>query len=127
MTQNNENADNGIDWEHRILCSDGNCIGIIGKDGKCNECGKLFKGKRPDDFEAKSKDAIKETDFKKLDSEDLLKAENNVEVQDKKDEDNPKELDADWDKRILCNDESCIGVVGPDGKCNECGRVYKKD
>ena len=23
--------------------------------------------------------------------------------------------DIDWDKRILCSDESCIGVIGPDG------------
>ncbi len=29
-----------LDWENRILCSDGNCIGVIGPDGKCKECGK---------------------------------------------------------------------------------------
>ena len=28
----------------------------------------------------------------------------------------------DWDKRVLCSDESCIGVIGPDGKCKECGK-----
>ena len=28
------------DWDNRELCSDGSCIGVIGKDGKCNECGK---------------------------------------------------------------------------------------
>ena len=127
MTQNNENVDNGIDWEHRILCSDGNCIGIIGKDGKCKECGKLFKGKAPDNFGVKSKDEIKEIDHQKPHSKDLLKTENNVDVQDKKNEDDPKELETDWDNRILCSEESCIGVVGPDGKCNECGRAYEKD
>ena len=26
--------------EERILCSDGNCIGVIGSDGLCKECGK---------------------------------------------------------------------------------------
>ena len=31
----------GVDWENRTLCSDGNCIGVIGPDGKCKECGKL--------------------------------------------------------------------------------------
>lgn len=30
-------------FENRILCSDGNCIGIIGPDGKCKECGKPYK------------------------------------------------------------------------------------
>ena len=27
--------------------------------------------------------------------------------------------DDDWENRILCNDESCIGVIGPDGRWNE--------
>ena len=31
-----------IDWENRTLCSDGNCIGIIGPDGRCKECGKPY-------------------------------------------------------------------------------------
>ncbi|HBD09328.1 MAG TPA: hypothetical protein DCZ69_13805 [Syntrophobacteraceae bacterium] len=29
-----------IDWDQRVLCSDGNCIGVIGPDGRCKECGK---------------------------------------------------------------------------------------
>ncbi|MDR1111714.1 MAG: zinc ribbon domain-containing protein [Deltaproteobacteria bacterium] len=24
--------------------------------------------------------------------------------------------------RQLCSDESCIGIIGPDGVCTECGR-----
>jgi len=34
-----------IDFEDRIPCPDGNCIGII-IDGKCNICGKRYKGKK---------------------------------------------------------------------------------
>jgi len=34
-------------FENRILCSNGNCIGIIGPDGKCKECGKPYK---PDNY-----------------------------------------------------------------------------
>jgi hypothetical protein len=30
--------------------------------------------------------------------------------------------DDDWDKRVLCRDGACIGVIGPDGKCKECGK-----
>jgi len=33
-----------IDWEDRQLCSDGNCIGVIGSDGRCRECGKPYAG-----------------------------------------------------------------------------------
>jgi hypothetical protein len=30
---------------------------------------------------------------------------------------------ASWDDRILCPDDNCIGVIGPDGACKVCGRV----
>jgi len=30
----------------------------------------------------------------------------------------------DWEKRILCSDESCIDTIGHDGKCKECGKVW---
>ena len=30
----------------------------------------------------------------------------------------------EWERRILCADESCIGTVGPDGKCRVCGRTH---
>ena len=30
-------------FENRVLCSDGNCTGIIGPDGRCKECGKPYK------------------------------------------------------------------------------------
>ncbi len=33
----------GDEWEDRVLCSDGTCIGIIGPDGKCKVCGKPYK------------------------------------------------------------------------------------
>ena len=39
----------------------------------------------------------------------------------------PEENDADsdeWENRKLCSDESCIGVIGPDGRCKECGKPY---
>lgn len=27
----------------------------------------------------------------------------------------------DWEERTLCPDDSCIGVLGPDGRCYICG------
>ncbi len=27
-------------WQDRVLCSDGSCIGVIGKNGRCKTCGK---------------------------------------------------------------------------------------
>jgi len=28
----------------------------------------------------------------------------------------------DLDNRVLCPDGACIGVIGPDGRCMECGK-----
>jgi hypothetical protein len=36
--------DDSIDFSKRRLCSDGTCIGVIGPDGRCKECGKPYTG-----------------------------------------------------------------------------------
>ena len=41
-------TDDAIDWDRRVLCSDGNCIGVIGSDGRCKECGNEYEGDLPD-------------------------------------------------------------------------------
>jgi hypothetical protein len=33
----------------------------------------------------------------------------------------------DWDERVLCSDGDCIGVIGPDGRCKECGKPYEEE
>ncbi len=32
-----------------------------------------------------------------------------------------RETDPDWENRRLCSDDSCIGVIGADGRCGVCG------
>jgi len=90
------------DWEKRILCSDESCIGTIGPDGKCKECGKTYEGELPEGHAEKRVDSVI-SEGHKHDSAVL-------------------EKDEDWDNRVLCSDESCIGVIGSDGKCKECGK-----
>ena len=97
-----------LDWETRTLCIDESCIGVIGPDSRCKECGKPFEG-----FEYRTVDTV-ETD---------TAPESDPEVGDMA----ASEPDTDWENRILCIDESCIGVVGPDGRCKECGLVYEKN
>jgi rRNA maturation endonuclease Nob1 len=31
----------------------------------------------------------------------------------------------DFSKRILCSDDTCIGVINEDGFCGECGKPHK--
>jgi hypothetical protein len=93
------------DWEKRILCSDESCIGTIGVDGKCKECGKLYDGVLPTKAVPSSNERIVPAGEKKPDIPGVYTT-----------------TDGDWDKRVLCSDESCIGIIGPDGKCKECGK-----
>ena len=37
-------------------------------------------------------------------------------------DDDVADPDPDWDRRKLCVDGACIGIVGPSGRCNTCGK-----
>jgi len=107
---NEDTSDAEINWENRILCNDGNCIGVIGADGRCKECGKTYEGELPQNS-AVEKDEPAEVENEATPAET---AESNL----------PEEApaDDDWEHRVLCSDGNCIGVIGPDGKCKVCGK-----
>ena len=94
--------DENEDWEKRILCSDESCIGTIGSDGRCKECSKTYEGRLPAEIIETSVPAEVKAEQKQISADE--------------------ENDDDWDNRVLCGDESCIGVIGSDGKCRECGK-----
>lgn len=94
-------------WENRILCPDESCIGVIGPDGRCKECGKSCEESQTGESN---------------------ETQTSSELDDDIDADEPSQTDtadSDWGNRTLCRDESCIGVVGPNGRCKECGKPYK--
>ncbi|MCX5847942.1 MAG: hypothetical protein NTW65_00625 [Deltaproteobacteria bacterium] len=95
--------DKNEDWENRILCSDESCIGTIGPDGKCRECGKPHEGELPSEQGARIGQAVTTEEHKSVSSTNL-------------------DCGDDWDKRVLCSDESCIGTIGSSGRCRECGK-----
>lgn len=35
-----------------------------------------------------------------------------------------QDLETDFSQRVACSDGSCIGIIGPDGKCTECGLPF---
>jgi hypothetical protein len=119
MAEEKSQAKPSIAWETRVLCSDESCIGVIGPDGRCKECGLEYQGPLP------------------VASEEIPPAETSdeaSEVEAQEDEDPYEEneiagsddahQDPEWSERKLCIDESCIGVIGSDGRCKECGRPY---
>jgi len=98
-----------LDLAHRRLCPDGACIGVIGADGKCKVCGR-----------AAGADAD-------ADSDSDADADWQMDADTHTDTDTDTATAADTDSafdpdRRLCPDGACIGVIGPNGRCNECGR-----
>ena len=103
------------DWDNRILCSDESCIGVIGPDGHCKECGKKYEGTLPETIVADTES--------RSEGEDELRADADMDAQPSVDTVLQEETEADdWVSRQLCSDGNCIGVIGPDGRCKECGK-----
>ena len=111
MDEENNDVQEDLDWENRTLCSDESCIGTIGPNGSCNVCGKHYTGELPpDDYDDSVGSA--EVDEEDFETEAI-------------DEENDPDLEIDWESRTLCSDESCIGVIGSNGRCKECGKVFE--
>ncbi len=104
-----EGADEDGGWEERRLCGDESCIGVIGPDGRCKECGRPAEGAAPQPAPAP---AVRERP----------EAPEPAPVAEEAASSADPASDDDWDRRRLCSDDSCIGVIGPDGRCKECGR-----
>jgi hypothetical protein len=138
IPQENENedpSDADSHWDNRILCSDGNCIGVIGADRRCKECGKLYKGPLPEtiavvDAEERIADENQEMPAEAIENNTMEESPGDMEESPGDMEESPEDMeespgDDDWENRVLCSDGNCIGVIGSDGKCKECGKPYE--
>ena len=96
-------------FEDRLLCPDGTCIGVIGANGRCQECGATAE--KP---AAKVKRARGTADSGADEYDDDNRDDP---AGDENGDDDP----AEFDERQLCPDGACIGVIGRDGRCKECG------
>ncbi len=97
--------DEDFDPDHRELCADGNCTGVLGPDGKCKACG--LQGDVP-------------TPYREGQPAPLFKGEEpEPEAKAAPDDDDHAGFDED---RRLCADGSCTGLVSSDGKCKLCGK-----
>ncbi len=112
MSPTDEPLQTGFDPNDRELCSDGACVGVIGPDGRCKECGKSSPNKTPKAGRKNGADAPVPTS--------VLPSKKST------DGDAPGARAVEGDSfdpeaRELCPDGACIGVIGPDGRCKECG------
>ena len=86
--------------DDRELCPDGGCIGVLGDDGRCKVCG--TQGTAPARATPRAARPVPAA----------AEAAPAAAVA-------PAEVDDD--DRELCSDGSCIGLIGPDGRCKVCG------
>ena len=91
------------DWDDRELCPDGACTGVLDEAGVCPTCGKTGQARAG---KAKGSSA-KPQPVLEVAKEAAAKA---------------TPASDDIEDRELCPDGACIGVIGPDGRCRECGR-----
>lgn len=119
------------DWDHRQLCPDGGCVGLIGDDGTCKVCGRAAPN-WGDERKRGMVDASDEDSGSDEDDEDDVDAGSDGGAAD---EDDGDEADDDaqhgaiaasgqgeWTDRKLCPDGGCVGVIGDNGTCKVCGR-----
>jgi hypothetical protein len=125
MTADKPTSQADLEWERRTLCSDESCIGVIGPDGRCKECGKPYEGVLPDGGQVAPapSEAAEIPDA----TADTVDTGDDPEKDSDPAEDDGATTDSEWEERTLCRDESCIGVIGPDGRCKECGRPYEPE
>ncbi len=94
-----------FDPARRKLCPDGACVGVIGADGRCGVCGRTEA-----EAEAGAEPA------------GALEAGGGAEARVEDAEITAPDAGGFDSKRRLCDDGSCVGVVGDDGVCRVCGR-----
>jgi hypothetical protein len=106
----------------RRLCPDGACVGVLGADGRCSVCQRPASGSAAWLSEV-ANDADADVDASESDA-----SESDVSESDDDASTSPSGLSASdgssgFDAhRRLCDDGSCVGVVGADGICGTCGK-----
>ena len=99
--------DQELDLEARALCPDGNCVGVLGPDGRCKVCGRSASGQLDSSVNVRGID----------DGGDPGAIDDPLTGSDGE----PNETAGDLESRELCPDGNCVGVIGPEGRCKVCG------
>lgn len=88
-----------FDEASRQLCPVEQCVGLLDEQGVCSQCGFL-----PTTLDATVTAVIHSSQVEGFDDCET----------------------EDWDKRTLCSNENCVGVLDFSGRCGECGTCQTK-
>jgi hypothetical protein len=106
--EDHSSSNGTFDPTQRRLCPDGTCVGIVGPDGRCGECG------RTEAQAAAGEEPIEPSSSADAAGSAALGDAPAV---------GPGRNDVGFDPtRRLCDDGTCVGVIGDDGTCRACGR-----
>ena len=98
------------DFAARVLCTDPLCIGLVGADGRCAECGAegpVLTDEQRAQMVRAAAEAQADVPVQAV-REALETAAGGA----------PEDA---FDDRQLCPDAGCIGILGDDGRCKVCG------
>lgn len=112
------------DWNQRLLCPDGGCVGVIGPDGTCKVCGRAAPNWGEERMRGLVAPEHAEDDEYDDDYDDDAEYEDDEAYEDDAAEDEDLAASGDgeeWTERKLCPDGGCVGVIGSDGTCKVCG------
>jgi hypothetical protein len=122
-SRGDSNPGEAVDLMHRSLCPDGSCIGLLGPDGRCKECGLVGESVYTDPrLRGLKTPAIEDAP----DAQEAPLAPDAPILAPAEDGDAEGDEDegaGEFGNRRLCPDGACIGIIGPAGTCNECGTV----
>ena len=104
-----------FDPSRRRLCPDGSCVGLLDDSGRCKECGRTASGK----VEAVGAPTVDDSDDVGFDAD----VESSPDQEPAQDQDELAASGGFDPNRKLCLDDTCVGVIGPDGKCGVCGQA----
>ena len=93
----------------RRLCPDGSCVGVLGADGRCSVCQRSAGAGGESGVEAPA--------------EAWAQADGGADGDERRAAEMVDAAGSGFDPaRRLCDDGSCVGIVGADGVCGTCGR-----
>lgn len=121
------------EWDTREVCPDGSCTGVIGAEGRCKVCGHVS----PTWNNERERGMV--VDAAKLDEEE----DDGDEYEEDDDADDDDEVEArgsdpalaalmpeaevgehEWNRRTLCPDGACTGVLHTNKVCSVCGKTW---
>jgi len=129
------------EWDHREVCPDGACTGVIGAEGRCKVCGQVsptWNNERergmivdgehlPHDDEEDDDDGDEDDDEDDEDDED----DDDGEVAARGSDPSLAGLmpgsttdDVEWSRRVLCLDDACVGLLDARKVCSVCGKTW---